>query len=48
MNIKTGILVFLTNFDLIPPAVRLGRSRGKLVYKFLSTSFMPNEFEDNF
>lgn len=41
LNIKTGLLVFLTNYDLPNKAVRMGLSRGKLVYHFLSTSFVP-------
>lgn len=35
VNIKTGIFVWLTNYDL--PEIRVGRSRGKLVYSFLSS-----------
>jgi uncharacterized protein with NRDE domain len=34
-------LVFLTNYDLPPPTVRMGRSRGQLVHRFLSTNFIP-------
>lgn len=45
LNIKTGLLVFLTNYDLPNKAVRMGLSRGKLVYRFLSTSFVPEGFE---
>lgn len=36
-NIKTGLFVFLTNYDLIVP--RSGLSRGKLIKKLLSTEF---------
>ena len=47
LNIKTGLLVFLTNYDLPDKAVRMGLSRGKLVYRFLSTSFIPEGLESN-
>lgn len=36
VNIQTGIMVVLTNYDL--PAERIGKSRGKLVLSFLMTS----------
>ena len=35
INIKTGIMVILTNFDLL--VERYGKSRGKLVLSFLKT-----------
>ena len=36
INIKTGIMVILTNYDLL--VERSGKSRGKLVLSFLKTS----------
>jgi uncharacterized protein with NRDE domain len=36
VNIQTGIMVVLTNYDL--PVERIGKSRGKLVFSFLKTS----------
>jgi uncharacterized protein with NRDE domain len=36
INVKTGIMVVLTNYDVYP--FRAGKSRGKLVHSFLSTS----------
>jgi uncharacterized protein with NRDE domain len=41
LNVKTGLLVLLTNYDLPLGAIRLGRSRGQLVYRFLSSAFVP-------
>jgi uncharacterized protein with NRDE domain len=35
INIKTGIIVILTNYDLL--VERYGKSRGKLVLSFLKT-----------
>lgn len=35
VNIKTGIMVILTNYDLI--VQRYGKSRGRLVMSFLKT-----------
>lgn len=39
VNIKTAIMVVLTNYDF--PAFRPGKSRGQLVKSFLETSFIP-------
>lgn len=39
VNIETGLLVILTNYDL--EIFRYGLSRGQLVYNFLKTSFIP-------
>jgi hypothetical protein len=39
INIQTGIMVILTNYDL--EHMRFGRSRGQLVYGFLKTQFVP-------
>lgn len=36
INIKVGVVVILTNFD--EEYGKMGRSRGKLVYRFLSTA----------
>ena len=41
VNVKTAIMVVLTNYDL--PAFRPGKSRGQLVKSFLETSFVPEE-----
>ena len=41
INIKTAIMVVLTNYDL--PQFRPGKSRGKLVQFFLSTASIPQE-----
>lgn len=41
VNAKTGILVLLTNFAMLPEKVRKGISRGVLVNHFLKTSFIP-------
>jgi uncharacterized protein with NRDE domain len=41
INIETGILVFLTNFDI--ETIRYGFSRGKLVYSFLKSEFVSPE-----
>lgn len=41
LNIKIGIIVFLTNYD--QPVKKLGRSRGQLVYGFLSTNTYTNK-----
>lgn len=38
INIKTGILAFLTNFDQKEP--RQGKSRGRMIKKFLKTNFL--------
>lgn len=38
VNIKTGIMVILTNYDL--PDFRPGKSRGQLVKSFLKTDFV--------
>jgi uncharacterized protein with NRDE domain len=40
VNIKTGLMVILTNYDL--PVFRPGKSRGQLVKSFLNTTFVPN------
>ena len=39
VNIETGLLVILTNFDYEKP--RFGLSRGQLVESFLETKFIP-------
>ena len=38
LNIKTGIMVILTNYDL--EYLKQGKSRGKVVRKLLNTSFI--------
>jgi uncharacterized protein with NRDE domain len=43
VNKKTGLLVFLTNFFVLPPYSRQGVSRGKIVSHFLNTSLVPLE-----
>lgn len=40
INVKTGIMVVLTNYDL--PQFRAGKSRGQLVQSFLSTASIPS------
>jgi uncharacterized protein with NRDE domain len=36
INVKIGVIVILTNYNVNAP--KLGQSRGKLVYHFLSTN----------
>lgn len=38
VNVKTGIMVILTNYDL--PEFRHGKSRGQLVKSFLTSNFV--------
>lgn len=43
INKKTGLLVMLTNYDL--PKPRVGKSRGKLVHRLLSSDFLPEHLQ---
>lgn len=42
INKKTGIFAFLTNYDI--DYVRKGKSRGKMLRKFISTDFINEKF----